>query len=139
MCVFVCVFVCVDLQHQHLIQKTARARWQREDSPVCSIKRVKQVLLYGNESDEAQAHIICKTYYNVISAPLGNTTNLLNHLLRNHKVPYDELVKKQKDKTTTPTTSVQTSISIRRIRIGTSKSQLPSVILLLEHFLFCVV
>ena len=65
------------------------------------------------ESDEAQAHIMCKMCYNVISAPLGNTTNLFNHLRHNHKVAYDKLglLKKQKEKTTTPTTSVQTSIS----------------------------
>jgi hypothetical protein len=32
------------------------------------------------ESDEQQHHTICTISLEVISAPLGNTTNLLNHL-----------------------------------------------------------
>ena len=67
---------------------------------------------YGfKEADEAEDHIMCKMCYNVISAPLGNTTNLFNHLRRNPNVAYDELATKQKHKTTTQTTAGQTSIT----------------------------
>ncbi|KAL2081527.1 hypothetical protein ACEWY4_023380 [Coilia grayii] len=66
------------------------------------------------ESDEKQQRIMCKICYKVISAPLGNTTNLFNHLKQKHKVTHDELIKKQKDKisATTSKTSMLTQSSI---------------------------
>lgn len=56
--------------------------------------------------------MICRICYKVISAPLGNTTNLFNHLNLKYKVTHDELMKKQKDKATTPSTSTQSQTSI---------------------------
>lgn len=52
----------------------------------------------------------CKICFKVVSVPLSNTTNFFNHLKLNHKVIHDQVMKKQKDKSTTPTTSKQTSI-----------------------------
>jgi len=79
-------------------------------------------------SDEEQCHTMCKICYKVIAASHGNTTNLFNHLKLKHRVTHDELMKKQKDKATTPTTSTHSQrphcliqLRIRQIQKGTKK------------------
>ena len=63
-------------------------------------------------TDEEQHHITCRICYKVIAAPQSNTTNLSNHLRLKHRVIHDELIRKQKDKTTTPTPSTHSQKSI---------------------------
>ncbi len=66
------------------------------------------------EADVDQKHIMCNICYAVVLAPLGNTTNLFNHLKFKHRPIYDQLIKKkQKEQRTTPTTSSATQSSIK--------------------------
>ncbi|XP_055053943.2 E3 SUMO-protein ligase ZBED1 [Misgurnus anguillicaudatus] len=62
-----------------------------------------------NEADVDQNQIKCKICYAVVSALQGNTTNLFNHLKFKHRPTYDQLIKKQKEQRSTPTTSATQS------------------------------
>ena len=64
------------------------------------------------ESDDEQKHATCKICDMVVAAPHGNTTNLFNHLKCNHRVTYDNLIKKKKPQSRTPSTSSVTQASI---------------------------